>query len=280
LPPPILMMRPSATALPLDPFASSLRVVMIVFGVLLLGAFATPLALSDLRFHWDEINSPGADLAHILPMLLMAAIGFLSLVVGAIPMGSGARGAIAAVLGMGGALTPGIYGLIEGGPVTVGLVASIIAVVLLIPSLLARAHFREATLPRILVTLGVLGVLAPFLIPTQDVIPLAASVNALTSSMTWLDKLPAIFMLATVVLCVLALLAWIPGPSTGGASLWAWLFILRAMWTRMTTVIVAGGIGAAVEHSPFETLAAWVPFVAYAAILGYGLATVIGKQLE
>ncbi len=94
------------------------------------------------------------------------------------------------------------------------------------------------------------------------------------------------------------LLAWVPAPATGAAKLWAWLLILFGLFTFAVALAVSGGDGfSALKHAPGEALA-WITGAAgadakegaslfgisvgsaYAVLVGYGLATVIGKQLE
>jgi hypothetical protein len=61
----------------------------------------------------------------------------------------------------------------------------------------------------------------------------------------------------------------------------AWLIILwSTLVFRVGDLVVDGHIGDAVKASPFGATMAWVPIAAYFVLIGYGLATVIGKQLE
>jgi hypothetical protein len=84
----------------------------------------------------------------------------------------------------------------------------------------------------------------------------------------------------------MSLLAWLPAPATGAAKVWAWLLILWALIVHITALALAGGIGSAVTDAPNATLVSWIAGSAgalgsaYLAIVGYGLASVIGKQLE
>ena len=45
-------------------------------------------------------------------------------------------------------------------------------------------------------------------------------------------------------------------------------------------LVVQGHLGDVIKDSPFRATMAWAPAAAYIALIGYGLATVFGKQLE
>jgi hypothetical protein len=102
-------------------------------------------------------------------------------------------------------------------------------------------------------------------------------------------KIDPALALGEVAIAALSLLAWLPGPVTGGAKLWAWLLILWALLVQMTALII-GGLGEAIIASPNATLVAWIAGgastaavaigSAYLVLIGYGLASVVGKQLE
>ena len=90
------------------------------------------------------------------------------------------------------------------------------------------------------------------------------------------------------MLVVLSLLAWMPAPASGGAKLFAWAadpvaarrhaagvtLVDRAAPTSPTRITNGAGDRASV--------AAWARrgVGRYSVLVGYGLATVIGKQLE
>jgi hypothetical protein len=85
--------------------------------------------------------------------------------------------------------------------------------------------------------------------------------------------------LAQFVLAVLCLLAWMPGPQTAGAKIFAWAVILFPVVAFLLMLLSRGDIGDAISKTP-GALLAWAPGVAYSVLVGYGMATVAGKQLE
>ena len=293
--PPYLASQTAARAgRPIEPWKDSLRMMMFIWGGLLLVAFATPISIDPLKFQWDLIAN--AEGAQKLPPLIMAAVGVLSLAIAGIPMSPAPRGILAALLGLAGALVP--LFLVAVPPWQVLL--PIAGMILLVPSLLVREEYRDSALPRILITVGVIATLLPLLIPQHGALPLVelfkAAIDAPGSA-----KLLILLILAQIAIVVLSLLAWMPAPASGGAKLFAWLLILSPVAIYFGFLIVTGMIGF-VPDSPAladiwvagsaTSLAAQagkdagaVPVgfgfgAAYAVLIGYGIATVIGKKLE
>jgi hypothetical protein len=290
--PPYLASQTAARAgRPIEPWKDALRMMMFIWGALLLVAFAAPLSISPLRFNWDLIAN--ADGVGKLPPLIMAAVGLLSVAIAGIPMSPAPRGMIAALLGLAGVLVPMF---LAGAPPWQSILP-VAGLVILIPSLLVRNEYRDSSLPRILITVGVVATLLPLLIPVHGSVPLVElfklAINAPGSA-----KLLVILILAQIAIVVLSLLAWMPSPASGGAKLFAWLLILAPVGIFVAFLIVTGFISM-IPDAPGAAVA-WVygsagslgagkgggmPLgfgfgVAYAVLIGYGLATVIGKKLE
>ena len=265
---------------------------MFIWGGVLLVAFATPLLVNPkLVFYWDMIANE-AGVAK-LPPLIMAAVGLLSIAIAAIPMSPAPRGMIAAVLGLSGVLVPMF---LAGAPPWQSILP-VAGLIILIPSLLVRNEYRDSTLPRILVTIGVITTLAPLLIPQHGSLPLVelfkAAIDAPGSA-----KLLILVILAQIAIVILSLLAWMPSPASGGAKLFAWMIMLAPVAVMVSIFVVMGmlehlpdapGFGLAwVYGGPGSALGAKgaaMPAgfgfgVAYAVLIGYGIATVIGKKLE
>lgn len=274
-PPPYLASQTAARARhPIEPWRDSLKIWMFIWGALTLAAFATPVASDPLSFQWDAILH-GAGTAK-LPPLIMAAVGLLSVLIASIPMAVAARGVLAAVLGLAGIFVPLV---LVGMPPWQALLG-VVAMLTLVPGLLARNEYVESTFARVLVTIGVLCILVPLLIPAHGDIPLVALFKALIDAPGEAKIVPAL-ELGLLVIAVMSLLAWMPGPATGGAKVFAWLVILwPTLVTQIATLVVAGHIGDAVKANPYAATMEWAPAAAYFVLIGYGLATVIGKQLE
>ena len=264
---------------------------MFIWGALLLVAFAAPLSIDPLRFNWDLIaNAEGAGK---LPPLIMAAVGLLAVAIAGIPMSPAPRGMIAALLGLAGILVPMF---LAGMPPWQSLLP-VGGLIILIPSLLVRNEYRDSSLPRILVTVGVIATLLPLLLPVNGSLPLV-DLFKLAIDAPGSAKLLILLILAQIALIVLSLLAWLPSPASGGSKLFAWALILSPVAIFVGYLVVTGLIevipdspGAAVAwvYGSIGSLGsgkgAAVPVgfgfgAAYAVLVGYGLATVIGKKLE
>lgn len=260
---------------PVEPWRDRLRLVMFLWGVLLLAAFATPLTVSPLAFHWDSVLH-GDGLAR-LPPLLLGSIGLLAVLIAAIPMPSAARGALAGLLGLAGIVVPIALAPLPGWQI----LAPLVGTLLILPGLVLRDEYRDSLLARLLVTFGALGILAPLLVPQGGAIPLVGVFKGLLEH-PGLEKIEEILVVAQLLIVVIALLAWLPAPITGGALLWAWLLILWPL-VLYVTHLALGDLAALPDQimkTPNATLIAWAPGPAYLALVGYGLASVVGKQLE
>jgi len=274
-PPPYLASQTAARAgHPIEPWKDPLRIVMFVWGALTLAAFVTPLSIDPVTFNWDAIiHASGTDK---LPALILAAVGLLSVVIAGIPMPVLPRGLLAAVLGLAGIFVPQ---LIKGMPHWQELLG-LVAILALVPGLLVRNEYTESLFARILVTLGVICLLLPLLLPDHGEVPLVAMFKNLLDAPGKAKIGPAL-ELGLIVIAVMSLLAWMPGPATGGAKGFAWLLILwPTLISQVALLLVQGHLGDVIKESPFRATMAWAPAAAYMALVGYGLATVFGKQLE
>src|SRR6185437_7311343 len=97
-------------------------------------------------------------------------------------------------------------------------------------------------------------------------------------------KIEPILQIAKLALVVMTLLVWTPGPATGGGVMFAWL-VLIAVGLGVSLLDVGVRIGLddhpldIVTKTPAELLV-WVIPTACVAYIGYGLAAIIGRQLE
>jgi hypothetical protein len=264
----------------IEPWREDLRLMMFLWGAALLVAFATPLSTSPaLTFTWEQITAaPGKAK---LPLLLPAAVGLLSVIVAGIPMPSPARGLLAVILGLAGVFVPILLiGVPPWRPLSM-----MIGVLLIIPGLLLRSEYRAAVLPRLLVTIGVLGILANYLVPAGGAIPLVSVVKGVIDA-PGTAKIITGLTLGLIVVVVMSLLAWLPAPATGAAKLWAWLLILWGLIMQVASLLLSSNLGDAITQTPNATLVAWIGGTssslgaAFLVLVGYGLASVVGKQLE
>lgn len=280
-------------AKPVDPYGGALRKWLFVWGGLLILAFVLPLHIDPTVFNWDLIiNGEGAQK---LPPLIMAAVGFLAIVMALMPLGTSPRGAITLLLGLTGIFVPT---LINGMPPWQMLVATV-GMVLVPMGLLARHEYRDAMLPKIMITVGALMYLTLWLVPVGDTIPLIGLFGAVAEAPGAL-KLIVILFLLQVLLVVLALLCWLPAPASAGARPIAWILMLYPLVFFALALFAMGDPGA-IADAPGMALA-WVwggagaaggkgggemamfaglsMGVAYHVLSSYGGASVIGKSLE
>ncbi|MEZ4398558.1 MAG: hypothetical protein R3B06_00960 [Kofleriaceae bacterium] len=279
--PPYLASRTAARAgAPQDPYAEGLRLVLITFGILLLVAFVAPLALKPSAvFRWDVLSKAGGTLGKF-DHIYLAAAGVLALVFGFVPLANAPRGMLAAGLGLLPLLLHFVVDdLKDAKQFQWQQVAGFVGMVTLVPGLLLRQEYRSQLLPRILTTVGALCVLVPLLVPSHGEIPLKQIVSMISHA-PGKAKIAGLVAMYPVILAMVALLCWLPAPTSGGAKVIAWLIITVMVVATYTNLLVVGHIGATVKASFYGSLlAGWVA-AAWLALVGYGLATVFGKHLE
>ena len=274
-PPPYLASQTAARAgRPIEPWKDALKIQMFIWGALTLIAFVTPVATSPMAFNWDAIiHAEGS--AKIGP-LLIAAIGVLAIALAVIPMSPAPRGVLAAVLGLAGIFVPVA---LHGMPPWQALL-NIAGMLALVCGLLVRNEYVESLFGRVLVTIGVVCVLLPLVLPEHGEVPLVAMFKELMNA-EGKGKIGPALDLGLIVIAIMSLLVWMPGPATGGAKVFAWLLILwPTLLTQVVMLLVMGHLGDVIKDSPFRATMIWAPAAAYFVLVSYGLATVFGKQLE
>ena len=263
-----------------EPWRESLKLVMIVWGLLVIAALATPLTIDpSLTFSWDALIH-GEGTARI-PFIVESALGVLGVVVALLPMPAIARGALAALLGLGAIAAPIA---ISGEVPEWHQLMALATLVVIVPSLLMRAGYPDAILPRMLVTACVIAAVLPELVPQNGHIPLIDTMKALMDA-PGKAKVDHILHIARLVLIVLTLLVWMPAPTTAGGTMFAWLIMLT-IGLGISLLDVGVAVGLDLDHATDlitktpAALITWVVPTACLALSGYGLATVVGKQLE
>ena len=280
---------PAKAGRPIEPWKDTLRLMMFIWGGALLVAFMVPVRLEPEIGFLFQVIIDGKGIQKLAP-LLMASIGLLSIVLAAIPTSPSPRGLIAALLGLAGILIPELVFLTKSdfGLGQVLILLNILGTIMLVPGLLLRSEYQDSIMPRILVTIGVLCVLAGYLIPQNDSIPLIDAFKLLIDG-PGKAKVAAIFLLGPAILALVSLLVWLPAPGSAGTKVIAYLWIFWAAIALFTALLVEGSLSEVIGHSPF-ILVAWVPGgggselnivgSAYLVLTGFGLATVLGKKLE
>src|SRR5690606_34987091 len=101
----------------------------------------------------------------------------------------------------------------------------LVGMLALVPGLLVRNEYTESLVARILVTIGVVCTLLPLVIPTGGEIPLVGMFKGLIEA-PGEGKVRFIVDIAVLVVVVMTLLVWMPGPATAGGKVFAWVLIL------------------------------------------------------
>ena len=280
--PPYLASRTAArVGAPVEPYKDGIKIVLIAFGLALLIAGALPFSIDPkLTFRWDALSAEGVPALAKFQLIYVGAAAILALVFGLVPLATVPRGALAAMLG----LVPIVLALVmylkDAKEIEWQKLVAFGAVVTLVPGLMLRQEYRAQILPRILVTIGALCVIVPLVVPVGGGDPPVATMFEAVGDAPGKLKVVAIVNLLPVVLAVVALLCWLPPPTSAGAKTLAWLMILTAVITTYSLLLVNGKLGDVIKANPNAALmTGWVA-AAWTAFIGYGVATIFGKNLE
>ncbi|HUQ06199.1 MAG TPA: hypothetical protein VM261_27030 [Kofleriaceae bacterium] len=280
--PPYLASRTAArVGAPVEPFKDGIKIVLIAFGLALLIAGAMPFTIEPkVTFRWDALSADGVPGLVKFQLIYVSAAAILALVFGLVPLATVPRGALTAVLG----LVPIVLGLVtylkDAKEIQWQVLVIFASTLTIVPGLMLRHEYRSQMLPRILATVGALCVLATMLVPVNGGDPPIVAAFQAIGDAPGKAKVGAILKIVPFGLAVATLLVWIPPPSSAGAKVIAWLWILNAVYTAYVLMLVAGHLGDAVKAKPNALLMEpWV-FAAWSAFIGYGLATIFGKNLE
>lgn len=264
---------------PREPWAESIKTLLLVYGVLLVACFVAPWAVGEgqTTFSWTLLKAPGFA-AKLTPIAIIGT-GLIAVVLGAVPMGTMARAVTALLIGVAPviALTTVPSFDWRGAVGAVG-------IILLVAGLLLRSQYTGATLGRALATVGVVVVLALYLIPEGEVVPLVGLFKSL-GAVPGKAKVALIFGpfgggLLPLVIIVACLLVWLPAPGTAGAGILAWTVIVWGIVASLVALLVGGSIGSTLKGALDSIIYIPVATSAWLAFAGYGAATIFGKSLE
>jgi hypothetical protein len=243
----------------------------LLFGILLVVEFILPTSLDPLTFKFQRFGGIfGAELGVMLGFLSSPMIGVLAILFGVMPMGTAAKGAAAGVLGVAGLAISVAF----SGHIVWQDLAGEIGMVALLGGLVIRGGYPSSMIARLLVTLGVLAVLAPFVVPVGNVgIPLHARFSGLRD-LELAQPSGTSFELFRLVIVVAALLVWLPGPSSGGAKVFYWAILVTMVAEPLADLVISGGTD--VFKTP-ALLLIWAPMLAIHGLASYGLGALLGK---
>jgi hypothetical protein len=272
---------------PTEPWAGSLRSMMIIFGLVLVATVVLPLSFDPMTFMWKVLTTPAPMEAKLWPLVL-AAGGLLSLLFGLLPVPTAARGIVAAIVGILPFIVMAIVGAPGGGvggalPFGGWQGYMAMAGLILAPTgLLLRSQYRGSGLARVLTLIGCGAIIALFLIPAGGTLPIVGMLKSLGSGGV-AHFLPLVWMLALVAAAALGLIMTImPSSVSLGTSFFAWIIISWLFGLSLIAIVVmiiGGGPIGALFKAP-ASIAFIVDFLAWPALAAYGLATTFGKSLE
>jgi len=249
--------------------------------VALLIAGAMPFTIEpNLTFRWDALSAEGVPALEKFNLIYVSAAAILALVFGLVPLATVPRGALTAVLG----LVPIVLGLVtylkDAKEIQWQVIVLFVSALTIVPGLLLRNEYRSQILPRIIATIGAACVLVTMLVPSGGGDPPIVGMFEMIGDAPGKAKVGAILNLVPFGLAIATLLVWIPPPSSAGAKVIAFLWILNAVYTGYVTMLVNGHLGDVIKAAPNAVLMGpWV-LAAWSAFIGYGLATILGKNLE
>lgn len=270
---------PMGAGLPHEPWTESIKTLLLVYGVLLVACFVAPWAVGEgqTTFSWTLLKAPGFA-AKLRPIAIIAT-GLIAVGLGAVPMSTMGRGVVALLIGLAPIIALSTVPEFDwrGAVGAVGLIV-------LVAGLLVRSRYTGATLGRALATAGVVIVLAMYLIPESGVVPLVAMFKAL-GALPGKAKVAIIFGgfgggVLPLVIVLVCLLVWLPGPGAAGTGILAWTVIIWGIAASLVALLVGGNIGATLKASLDGVIYMPVAMSAWLAFAGYGAATVLGKSLE
>jgi len=221
-------------------------------------------------FSWTILSADAPTSAKIIPLLLVGT-GVLAVVLGAVPVATIGRGFAAAGIG----LAPVVYAA-ASPPFQWQALVEVIGVVALVTGLLVRSQYTDAPLGRIMTTVGVACVLLTLLVPEGGEVPLIAAFKALGTNRT----VPALLLIVPAVLALASLVVWLPGPGGAGTHILAWIWIVWPLAAAVLSWLSAGDIGPNLKVNLDGVLYRPMALMAWTALVGFGAATVVGKQLE
>ncbi len=200
-----------------EPGRGLMRLLMTLGGLCLLGLFLVPW--DGERFFWQQrITGLG-----FVFRLFLAAGGVVFLAGALIPIPYGLRALVAFLVG----LTPVVLAKVielkssSMGPEQVLGLLLLTILVLLPAALFHRGRVGGTVLGRVLVVIGVVGVLAFLMVPRGAGMPMVLTFRALSNVSNATQAVGAALPLVLLLFGVLSMLAFMPARGSGLASVWA-----------------------------------------------------------
>ncbi len=264
----------------------ALTTQLLVFGVLLIACFVAPWSVSDNKtsFAWSVFSIEGVPFTRLLVPILLPLTGVVAVLMGAIRISPSARALTAAAIG----LSPMVVQVASTKPFHWQLPVGVVASLLLISGLIIRSRHTRHALGRILATLGLLALLAIYLVPDPEDMPVMSLLDAVADLPGKGKVLPIIGLpltgliagLLPLFLSVLALLVWLPGPGRAGTQLLAWVHIFWGLVAAVAALAIAGDVVAALKANLSGAVYLPLAGVAWLTLASFGVAGVVANQIE
>lgn len=275
------------TASPADPFGGSLRIVMVVMGVLLIGTFVGPWASGGKTvFSWDVLSESTTAASGKFWIVMLAVGGLVGVLLGALPLPSKARGAGAFAAGAA-VVTGTMLGVTSGEP---GWRAYLVLVAMLLGpgAVLLRGKYPSDITSRLLGVVAILCVGAAFGIPGkidgESIIPIKFLSTMLSEATSTGEKVAVYSLYGVFAGGLMAAVTFLPATATPKTGVLAWIMIGTAAFAAFGMIgaeplfregadagKVLGERMGRVLFPPIEVLAG-------TALAAYGLATILGKN--
>ncbi len=261
----------------------SLTTQMLVFGVLLVACFVAPWSIGEgsTTFAWSILTVSGAAItAKIVPLLLVGT-GLISVVMGSLRLDNNTRALLAAVIG----ITPLVFQMGTTTPFQWQLLVAMIASLILMIGLITRSRHTQSMLARILVTVAVVAILALYLIPQNEVMPLKSLLDQLADMPGKAKVLPIVGIsaggialgLVPLFLTLLCLLVWMPHPARAATPFLTWALLLWPLVASIVFLVLSEDILATAKAGLSTLLYFPLAGVAWMALASFGIAGIIGE---
>ncbi len=263
----------------------SLTTQMLVFGVLLIACFVAPWAVGGDKtlFSWSVFSGDGVPWSQKLLPILLAATGVIAVGLGALKLSVTSRAFSATAIG----LAPILYFIVGRDTFVWQSAVGAVGTVMLISGLILRSRYPEAKMARVVATVGVLALLALYLIPVNGGMPIKGIIDALSAMPGKAKLIPIIGSgiggatgLLPFVLTLMGLLVWMKGPGKAGTHSLAWAMLFWGLLGSLVLLLVSGGVIDALKAGLSVYLYVPLANVAWMSLACFGIAGVLGSQLN
>lgn len=256
-----------------DPWAGTIKWLLMAFGVVMLLCLVVPWQLGDSpQFAWDLFDAGGPFRTFAITI---AATGVAAVALAARPVDTVVRGWASIVIGLG----PIAWAVARrGSDFDWRSLVIMLSLVMLAAGFLLRGQRRMSLIARAACTLGFVGLILAYVTPDHGQMHLARIMDRLDHVSGKLKLVPLLDM-APLVVGALGLLAWRAPAAGRRASDLAWLAILVLPLGMMVNVVVLLGeerFGVFVRQQLFLLIQLPIIITGWMALAAHGLAIVAG----